>query len=83
MMEGAMMQSTYPLQSVAAEPVLPQAAIAEPTIEEQYAHAKEVTEWLEDLWANDEEVKKVIDKKDWKKFMEQIYAWVANIEKAL
>ena len=83
MMEGAMMQSTYPLQSVAFEPVLPQAAKVEPAIDEQYAHAKEVVEWLEELWKNDAEARKMIDKKDWKRFMSDVYAWVANIENEL
>ncbi len=80
MMEAGMMQSTFPLESVAFEPVLPQAAKVQPTIDEQYAHAKDVTEELEDLWANDEEIKKVIDKKDWKKFMDRVYDWLSVIE---
>jgi len=56
---------------------------AEPTVEEEYAQAKEIVAWLEDLWANDEEAREVIDKKAWKEFMDQIYTWVANVEQEL
>lgn len=80
MMGGEMMQSSYLLEPVTLEPALPQVAIPEPTIEEQYDQAKEVTEWLENLWANGEEIKKVIDKKDWKNFMDAVYDWLSDIE---
>jgi len=76
------MQSSYPMTPVVSEVALRQTVKAEPTIEQEYAQAKEVTERLENLWANDEDIKKVIDKKDWKKFMKAIYDWLGDIEDA-
>jgi len=79
-MGGEMMQSSYPMTPVVSEAALRQAVKAEPTIEEEYAQAKEITEWLEDLWATDEDIKKVIGKKDWKEFMKAVYDWLGDIE---
>lgn len=56
---------------------------AEPTVEEEYAQAQEIVTWLENLWENDAEAREVIDKKEWKEFMDHIYTWVANIEQEL
>ena len=53
---------------------------AEPTIEEQIVHAKEVVAWLEKIWDDDEEVSKTIGQEDWEEFMKKIYEWVNELE---
>ena len=80
------MQSSSPMETVLTTQTVLAARNTEPperTIEQEYAHAKEIVEWFEELWANDAEARKVIDKKDWQRFMNKLYAWLANTEQAL
>ena len=53
------------------------------TIEEQIERAEENIKFLEDIWENDEEVRKTIDEKDWENFIESIEAWIEELEDSL
>jgi len=58
-------------------------AVLEPeplSIEEQIAHAKDVVDWLEKIWEEDEEVSKTIDEDGWDEFMKKIYEWLNELE---
>lgn len=80
--EGGLLQGGQ-LEMIAMSHPLFEAYEAEPTVEEEYAQAQEIVTWLENLWENDAEAREVIDKKEWKEFMDHIYTWVANIEQEL
>jgi hypothetical protein len=51
----------------------------EPTIEEQLDNAKEIIQWLEEIWL-DEDLQKAICEEQWKEFMDKIYEWLYELE---
>ncbi len=80
MLGGETAQMAAPLESGVLDPLSAQPGVAQPTLQEQAAQVIEIVAWMENLWANDAEARKQIDKKDWKRFTDSIYDWLSDIE---
>ena len=50
---------------------------------EQYAQAIEISQWLDNIWKQDAELRAIVDKKDWKRFVDSVEEWMNELESGL
>jgi uncharacterized repeat protein (TIGR01451 family) len=75
---GPMLLASEPLSMTSS--TISDTSQPESSIEERYATALDVVVWLEKLWFEDEDIRSIIDKDDWKLFMKAVYEWLDEIE---
>ena len=61
----------------------PAAVVEERSVVEQYAQAVEISQWLENIWKNDTELRAKVDKKDWKRVVDAVDDWMSELESGL
>lgn len=78
--ESMLISETVTVAAAADQQISEVQPQAEPSVEEQIAQTKEILDWLEKLWAEDEQLRKEVDQADWGEFIAAVEAYLKDLQ---